>query len=917
MKKKIFKACNVLLAVMIFFLSISVFYLPAQASEEDTVIRFHYHRPDGEYEKWSLWTWEDSRNGVDNQFVEGDDEVYFELVAYPDTRRVGFIVRTQEWEKDVTEDRFISLKKIISGTFDVYIEHDEYDVRIEYGEDVVFGDKFEDQESLSEKYSSDSFEEEYTYLQNDLGASYTKDSTTFKVWAPTADWVKLCLYDSGDISDSFVKDELDLDKGEKGVWSLKVDGDLEGTYYTYKVKVEDKEYEACDPYAKAVGINGDRAMVIDLDSTDPLGWESDRNNNGVGDLSSSIIYEISVRDFSSDSSSGVSEANQGKYLAFTEKNTTNDYGDITGIDYIKNLGVNYIQLMPIQDYSYLDEKTISEYNWGYGTKNFFSPEGSYSTDPYDGHVRVKETKEMIKAIHEEDMGVVLDVVYNHVFSANDFCFNNIVPQYFTRVDEDGMYSNGSYCGNDTATERAMVKKYIIDSVLYWVNEYHVDGFRFDLAGLIDVDTMNEIVEEVHAINPSILIYGEGWTMPTVSTKENTLFATQKNSEKTPQVGYFDDSIRNRVKGDSNDASLGYITGKGNVEEIKESLVGDAGWTTNPNQIINYVSCHDDATLWDKLGFVNDGDEDVRISENNLAAAIIYSAPGAVFMQAGEEMLRTKVDENGKIITNSYNESDYVNSIKWNSLHDDKIKKNVEYYKQLTQFRKDYLEDTNALTNATFIEDVPENVIAYTIPTETPVLIVYNPNKNAEEINLPEGKWKIYGENAISGKLTLDPVSSYRLVLQSDTNSNSGKITNQNETPSKVTADDISATSSETISATTKSKEVESADLSENANSQETTYTKKTVNSKKDKTSKETADSKEISNSKEEEISQETAEDNSKKEIKLATTIVDDKAALSDSAVEVEAKVRPVIIWIIAIGVVAVGSTIICVSIKHH
>ena len=902
MKKKFFKTWNLALAMMLILLSFSAFLLPVQANEEDTVIRFHYHRPDGEYEKWSLWTWEDSRNGVDNQFTEGDEEVYFELTAYPDTRRVGFIVRTQEWEKDVAEDRFINLKEIISGTIDVFIEHDESEVKIEYGDDVVFGSKFEDKESLSEKYSSDSFESEYTYLQDDLGANYTKDSTIFKVWAPTAEWVKLCLYDSGDVADSDIRDELELQLEEKGVWSLKVDGDLEGIYYTYKVKVEDNVYEACDPYAKAVGINGDRAMVIDLDSTNPKGWESDCNTNEIADLASSIIYEISVRDFSSDSSSGVSEENRGKYLAFTEKNTTNEYGDITGIDYIKNLGVNYVQLMPIQDYSYLDEKTISEYNWGYGTKNFFAPEGSYSSNPYDGHVRVKETKEMIKAIHEEDMGVVLDVVYNHVFSANDFCFNNIVPQYFTRVDEDGMYSNGSYCGNDTATERSMVKKYIVDSVLYWVKEYHIDGFRFDLAGLIDVDTMNEIVAEVHAINPSILIYGEGWIMPTISTKEGTLFSTQRNSNVTPQVGYFDDSIRNRVKGGSNDTSLGYITGKGNVEEVKESLVGDAGWTTNPNQIINYVSCHDDATLWDKIGFVNDGDEKVKISENNLAAAIIYSAPGAVFMQAGEEMLRTKVDENGKIITNSYNVSDYVNSIKWNKLHDDKIKKNVEYYKELIKFRKDYLRDRNALTNISFIEDVPRNVIAYTIPTEEPVLIVYNPNKNVEEINLPAGRWKIYGNNIVSGKLKLDPVSSYRLVLQSDTDSSIGNDTNASGKINVVTGD------KKQITNTTESLTIPAIDVPKTAEA---------AKSISDVGSKVTTHPVEDASSTEEEQQEKVVDDKSKKEIKTQTTIIDDKTALSEPDVKEATNARSIIIGIIVIGVLVFGSTIIYFSYKHH
>ena len=906
MRKKVFQKVNLILAMLLIALSIFNCNLYVNAEDEEIVLRFHYHRPDGEYEKWSLWTWADSQNGIDTPFIQGEDEVYLEMKVDSGTRNVGYIVRTQEWEKDIADDRYISLKNVVSGTLDIYLEYDTPEPKIEYSDDTVIGNKFGDEPSLSEKYSSDEFEEKYTYLNDDLGVTYSKDSSSFKVWAPTAEWVKLCLYQSGDVDNSDLLEEIDMEQGDRGVWSVNVEGDIEGTYYTYKVEVDEKEYEACDPYAKAVGVNGDRAMVVDLDATDPEDWDSDYNKNGINDLSSAVIYEISVRDFSADSSSGVSEENRGKYLAFTEHDTKNNYGDTTGIDYIKNLGVNYLQIMPIQDYSYQDEKRNDEYNWGYGTKNFFAPEGSYSSNPYDGHARIKETKEMIKSIHNEGMGVVLDVVYNHVFSASDFCFNKIVPDYFTRIDEDGKYSNGSYCGNDTATERAMVKKYIIDSVLYWAREYHVDGYRFDLAGLIDVETMNEIVAELHTLNPNIIIYGEGWAMPTVSTKEDTLFATQRNSEKTPQVGYFDDSIRNRVKGGSNDSGLGYVTGKGNVEEIKNSLVGDAGWTTNSKQIINYVSCHDDATLWDKLGFVDDGDEEVKIKENNLAASIIYSAPGAVFMQAGEEMLRTKVDENGNIITNSYNVSDFVNSIKWDKLNEKKIKDNVDYYKELIKFRKEYLSSNDELVNITFLDNTPDNIIAYTVPSQEEVLIIYNPNKTKEEVVLPEGTWKIYGGKKVTGKLLVDPISSYRLILQ---NESKGQ-TNSNSVDEVDSKENIVKTVVSTIVSAVKEQASDSENIAvienEPASAASNNSPKKISDNQSNNENEDKEGKIEDGTSQQEEIIAST---------KVIEDEVDNKTALAHPEVQEESGISNMFIVVIALGIIICACPALVLTLK--
>lgn len=635
-------------------------------------------------------------------------------------------------------------------------------------------------------YSSQEFEDTYTYEGNDLGADWSAEKTVFKLWAPTAENASVRLYESGDAQAEDLIGEYPMIFGEKGVWSVEISGDLKGTYYTYRVTVDGGEAEACDPYAKAAGVNGDRAMVIDLASTDPEGWEDDENPNEGADVTDAVIYELSVRDFSSDESSGISEQNRGKYLAFTEHGTTTLDGQSTGIDYLKSLGITHVQLLPIQDFGYVDEKKNDSYNWGYATKNYNVPEGSYSTDPYDGAVRIRETKEMIQSLHENGIGVVMDVVYNHVYDSSGFCFNKLVPDYFTRIAEDGTYSNGSYCGNDTASERSMVKKYIVDSVVYWAEEYHVDGFRFDLAGLLDTETINEIVEEVRAVNPSILLYGEGWTMPTVSTKRGTTFGTQTNASRTPGFAYFDDRIRNRVKGQANDNSYGFITSGQYASQIEGNLLARNDWTSDPTQIINYVSCHDDMTLWDKINTVNNGTEEQKIQQNKLASAVILGAQGTPFIHAGDELLRTKKNEEGQIDANSNVSSDFVNSIKWNSLDDPEIQAVSAYYAGLIAFRNAHkaLRMTSAAEiteNAAILSDTPANVVAYEIDgtkvegeTAAAILIAYNPNPEAITLNLPEGNWSVCvnGQEAgvtvldtVSGTLQMEGISAYMLVQE--------------------------------------------------------------------------------------------------------------------------------------------------------
>ena len=385
---------------------------------------------------------------------------------------------------------------------------------------------------MSTIYSTEKFEKEFTYSGRDLGATYTPEKTTFRVWAPTADTVTLNLYGSGTPGTDDLVEQLPMTTDVNGTWITEKEGDLNGTYYTYLVSVGGNENEACDPYARTTGVNGKRAMILDLASTDPDGWENDTNPNAGMAYNDAVIYELHVRDLSSDESSGIQ--NTGKFLGLTETGTTTASGIPTGLDHMKDLGITHVHLLPIYDYASVDETQSDkpQFNWSYDPENYNVPEGSYSTDPYNGAVRVAEMKQMVKVLHDNQISVIMDVVYNHVYNASDFCVNQIVPGYFSRVNEDGTYPNGSDCGNDTASERSMARKYIVDSVKYWAGEYHIDGFRFDLVGLIDTETINEVVTEVHKTHPDVIFYGEGWTMDTAGQfriEKDDLIEFVKNS----------------------------------------------------------------------------------------------------------------------------------------------------------------------------------------------------------------------------------------------------------------------------------------------------------------------------------------------------------------------------------------------------
>ena len=392
--------------------------------------------------------------------------------------------------------------------------------------------------AAEKKYSHEL--DKQAYDGNDLGANYTKEKTTFKVWAPSAEKVYLKRYTTGsDIEQGArVISNLKMLKGDNGIWYYTVFGDIKNTYYTYIVTTDGKAQETCDIYAKAVGVNGNRAMVVDLNSTDPDGWDKDKHIT-YDSPTDTVVWEVHVRDFSISPDSGVTDANKGKYLAFTEKGTTlNSQGVIsTGIDYLKELGVTHVQLLPVFDYATIDETQDGAFNWGYDPKNYNVPEGSYSSDPYDGNVRINEFKQMIKALHDAGIGVIMDVVYNHTYTAKDSSFQKTVPDYYYRMNKDGTFSDASGCGNETASEHAMFRKYMIDSILYWIQEYHIDGFRFDLMGVHDVTTMNKIREAVDKLDggKKIILYGEPWTGGTIGTSQATAVQSNINKLRGPPV----------------------------------------------------------------------------------------------------------------------------------------------------------------------------------------------------------------------------------------------------------------------------------------------------------------------------------------------------------------------------------------------
>ena len=624
-------------------------------------------------------------------------------------------------------------------------------------------------------YLTKEFEEKFTYEGNDLGSCYSKESTKFRVYAPTADKVTLNLYKDGLKGEAFQQKEME--KAENGTYIAEISGDIHGIYYTYVAEVSGEAKEAVDPYAHAVGANGVRGMVVDLDSTNPNGFVNEVRPKKPKPVDS-VIYELHVRDFSIDESSGMK--NKGKFLAFTEEGTINKDKLKTGIDHLKELGVTHVHLLPAFDYGSVDETKleIPQYNWGYDPVNYNVPEGSYSTDPFHGEVRIREFKEMVQALHKQGICVVMDVVYNHVFDAGEFCYQKLVPDYFFRMNGE-QFSDASACGNETASNHLMVRKFMIDSLVYWAKEYHIDGFRFDLMAIHDITTMNEIRKALSEIDEDIIIYGEGWTADDSPLPEQER-ALKKYTYRMPGIAAFSDDIRDAVKGSVfEELEKGFVSGESDLEKIIQfSVTGATGhsslykgeskekteipqpWAAEPGQCVNYTSCHDNYTLWDKLVVSNQErtKEDI-VAMNKLASAIVFTSQGIPFIHAGEEILRSKPDESAKFgyTENSYKSSDKINGIKWNTKTENMDM--FRYYQGLIAFRKETdalrLKTKEDIEKSIEFSPIKQGVVSYSIKTEKEELfIIYNARETQVEITLPEGNFEVYINKTSAGVIPL-------------------------------------------------------------------------------------------------------------------------------------------------------------------
>lgn len=615
-------------------------------------------------------------------------------------------------------------------------------------------------------YSSKAFEEAFTYTGTDLGATWSREKTSFRVWAPTAKDVRINLYRSGTIGTKDLIDSIPMQYDVYGTWTSEIEGNLDGIYYTYLVNVNGGIQEVCDPYARTSGVNGHRAMILDLAATNPPGWDTDIDPHYHNSINEAVIYELHVRDMSMHSSSGIKH--KGKFLGVIESGKTKS-GHSTGLNHLKELGITHLHLLPVYDYGSVDESSNEkQYNWGYDPVNFNIPEGSYATDPYNGAIRVQEMKCMVKGLHDNGISVIMDVVYNHVYHYEEFCFNKIVPGYFSRINGEGKVSNGSCCGNDTASERSMVRKYIVDSVKYWADEYHIDGFRFDLVGLIDTDTINQVISEVHKTHPNVVFYGEGWSMQTDVTKAGYHMTTQHNAALVPKFAFFSDTIRDLLRGSVFDnTSSGYISGAiCSKDQLEACFMGIPMWSESPSQCINYVSCHDNNTLFDRIALASPyATMTDRIKMNNLAAAFTFLSQGVPFMMAGEEILRSKPLRGGRFDANSYRSPDAVNSIKWNTLDKEVYRNTFEYYKGLVSFRKNHtaLHFKSREDVWSKIHPIPfqnPHVLSFFIDDEEErIFISFNADVHSVQLPLPEGKWQVNIRDSIAGNSSLAEISS--------------------------------------------------------------------------------------------------------------------------------------------------------------
>ena len=637
---------------------------------------------------------------------------------------------------------------------------------------------------LKELFESDTFARDTT-CTGPLGPEYTLSGTRLRLWTPTAQSVCVNLYRKG--NGGVCMGTLPLERGPQGVWSIYLPGDQHGRYYTFTVTVDGVSRETGDPYARAAGVNGTRSMIVDLARTAPSGWE--RDVRPVIPPEQRAVWEVSVRDFSQDAASGVRPAWRGKFMAFTQQGTTLHGDGIhpTCLNYLKRLGVKYVQLMPIFDFGSVDEAKplLRQYNWGYDPTNYNVPEGSYSTDPTRGEVRIRECREMIAALHAAGIGVVMDVVYNHMYR-NENPLNDTVPCYFFRQNEDGSFSNGSGCGNEFASERPMARRYMIDSILYWAQEYHIDGFRFDLMGLYDVETINAVRAALDTLpgGRDILMYGEPWQGG--GSQLHRYEANKANlAMLNDRIGIFCDDTRDTIKGGCfNAREPGYVEGKpGSFWDIGGAV---AAWCRSdkfpphtPGQIVSYVSAHDNFTLWDKLLLVRyerpefGAVDRAALAQNRLAAGIYLTCMGLPFWQAGEEFARTKKGQG-----NSYRSSPALNRLDWKRA--EQFHGLVDYYRGLIGLRNAFPRlgaVDRASPNAIAFFDLEQPLVGWRLPALPgdgawwgALCVYYNPTEQEQPIRLPDGRWKLLSDGTssslwrgdsriLSGEAVLAPVSA--------------------------------------------------------------------------------------------------------------------------------------------------------------
>ena len=761
-------------------LSVGFPTIASGANPETVKLTVHYQRVEADYASWNLWLWKNKLTGTDEpvsttgvQFT-GDDAygkiATVELTGMDKFDDLGIIVRKGEWlSKDVPDDRFIS-KFGTNGVTEIWLRQN--DPTIYYELPTTAAPKAPDNK-MTKLYESAEFSAKYTYTGNDLGNTYSPTATKFRVWAPTAIAVTLVTYAKADSPLSSAV-ETRMTPDVNGTWVTSLSGDQDGLIYNYRVTLEGPTNEAVDPYVRATTINGTRGVVVNLAKTNPTGWSKSKPKFS-GKATDAVIYELHVRDLSMDSSSGISAANKGKFLAFTELNTKSG-GVQTGVSAIKDLGVTHVELLPIYDFQSVDEAAPT-FNWGYDPQNYNVPEGSYSSDPTKPTARITELKRAIQSMHSVGLRVNMDVVYNHVYNASTFSQNLITPGYFFRTDDNGALTNGSGCGNDVATERPMVRKFIVDSVKYWASEYNLDGFRFDLMGLMDIKTINEVTAALKVIDPTIIVIGEGWEMGTLA---KDLRASQTNISKLNNVAHFNDQIRDGLKGSVFKASdTGWATGKlSAVGDIKPGIVGNTNYdpmflnawnTTSPTQSVNYVESHDNLTLADKLTASVKGISPTGIAQlSQFATSIAFLSQGVPFMQAGQEFLRSKNGDD-----NSYKSDDATNSLKWSTKL--KYSATVNYYKGLIALRAAHpafrmTSTADMKANIKFFKGT-DTLIAYSINGKAvgdkakTIVVIHNADSANATFTLPNANsWNIVAKGSQIGTKTLQVLKAGKVVV---------------------------------------------------------------------------------------------------------------------------------------------------------